>query len=181
MNRHRIMREINDLRHETAKILTDALGEWYNVRVWASNAHVADRILDRFSTPEKGMKMLRESMIELSTYYPSYLLTYALKSKEQGLQELIAYKRIDAVTTCAFPLTIKIVNDPQYDKPGIVITMRTVIPDYTASLADRNSLEINYQHPKIVFEYDGYRRVLSRLTRMITSEECPPALQVLRN
>lgn len=180
MNRSRLMREVNDMRLALGKTLTEALGDWYIVKVTASNQHVADRILDRATTPEKGLSQVKQMLDELGKYYPCSILHFAQKSRTEGLQNVIAYKRVSPAQIFAIALTTKIIDAPEQEKPVMVVTLRTVVTDYTSSLKDKNTINVAYKAPKIAFEYDGFRRTLSRLTRLVQSDECPDSLKVLR-
>lgn len=177
MQFYRLKREIRDIRQNLKNLLTSSLGEWYNVSVYATNDHVADRLLDRSESVEKGLNTMKEILDSLGRHYSCNLLHYALKSGNMDLQTIIVYRKIKG-RTFAIPLTAKVMRG-EVGKPTLVVSIRTVIPEYV-TLEGKNSIHINYEYPKIVFEYDGYRRVLSRLTRLMQSEECPEALRVLR-
>lgn len=178
MQFYRLKREIRDIAGDLRTLLISSLGDWYNVNVYATNDHIADRLMDRTDSVEKGLGHIKEILESLGKHYACNLLHFARKSSKMELQTIIVYRKIKG-KTFAIPLTAKVLPGNEIDKPCLVVSIRTVIPEYV-TLAGKNSIHVDYQYPKIAFEYDGYRRVLSRLTRLIQSDDCPDALRVLR-
>ena len=177
MNRTRLTKEMNDIRITTMQLLKESLGEWYTIQIHSSSDHVADRFLDRSQSVKKDLATVKEMMVSLANHYPCQLLYFVRDTYE--IKRVVLYRKING-KTFAVPITVK--KFPAMEPGGkemIRVTIRTVIPDYIATLPDE-SIHINYKYPKITFEYDGYRRVLSRLARLVQSVECPPALRVLR-
>ncbi|QPI17880.1 hypothetical protein POP12_088 [Pectobacterium phage POP12] len=181
MNRYRLASIINDLRLETSKRFNISLGEHgYIVRVNASNYHVADRILDRGNgKPEKIVKILGEMMNSLADHYPCEFLHHARKNiDKETYNDLILTRKIDGkVFAVCCTMRMELLESGKYD---VLLTIRTVITDYVRTVMEKDSIEINFVAPKIHFEYNGYRRCLSRLTKMIESLDCPESLKVLR-
>jgi hypothetical protein len=168
---------MNDIRLAVLNLLRDSLGEWYNIHVFATSDHVADRFLDRSQSIKKDLAIVKEMLVSLANHYPCKLLYFVRDNYEN--QFVVLHRKING-RTFAVPVTVK--KFPPMEEGGkemIRVTIRTVIPDYVSALPAENIL-IDYKYPKITFEYDGYRRVLSRLARLVQSVECPPALRVLR-
>lgn len=177
MNRTRLTYLINTLRKEMNEAFTRSLGDWYIVKISATADHIADRFKDRSASVKKDLELYRELMLSLANHYSCRVLHYAELARTKGkMQEVVAYRRVNGkIFACAFTV--------QYfegEKPTIAIKLRTVIPEYDSNLGDRNSILVNYVPPKIQFEYDGYRRVMSRLDRLIASKDCPPQLRMLK-
>jgi len=178
MLHYRLKREIREIAKDLRTSLTSSLGDWYNVNVYATNDHIADRLVDRSDSVSEGMRHIKEILESLGKHYACNLLHFALKSSKMELQTIIVYRKVKG-KTFAIPLTAKVLPGTETEKPCLVVSIRTVIPEYL-TLAGKNTIHVNYQYPKIAFEYDGFRRVLSRLTRLIQSDDCPDALKVLR-
>lgn len=181
MNRTRLMYLVNQARKESEVLLRERLGEWYRVIVKSKSDHIADRIMDRSQSLKKCLDTTTSMMIDVSKYFACTILFYADKSRSNGgeMINVILYRKIQG-KTFAIPTTIRFYEGEEGEKPLIGVVFRTVIPEYELSLNVRNNINVEYKRPKIVFEYDGYRRRLSRLERLIQSPECPDALKVLR-
>ena len=179
MNRTRLMYLVNSVRKEVSEAFTSALGDWYTIKVAATADHIADRFKDRSVSIKKDIETYRDIMMSLANHYSCYVLTYAVKAKTEGTQEVIVYRRVNG-KIFACPITVQMFFNEGEEKPVIAIRLRTVIPEYV-SLSNRKTIQVNYVPPKINFEYDGYRRVMSRLDRLIASKDCPPQLWMLKN
>ncbi|UIW12483.1 MAG: hypothetical protein [Enterobacter phage ENC20] len=175
---------INNLRREVNQNFSKALSDWYVTKVSMTTDHIADRFLDRSASVKKDFAIYSEILNSLAKHYSCNVLYYAVKAKNEGMQEVIAYRRINGkVFACAFTVQMfeNMDDSVAHEKPVIAVRFRTVIPEYTLSLNTRNAIHVNYIAPKIKFEYDGYRRVMSRLDRLIASKDCPPQLYMLKN
>lgn len=180
MNRSRLISEASDIRALLSSHLTERLGDWYDVRVYMEKRHFADRMLDRSNCIKKDLVIVKDIAEGLGKYYACNILHHALKSSEFDIQSIIAYQKHD-IRNFALVLTARIVNHLDLEKPQLQVSIRTVIPEYSVLLLQsRNTILVDYKAPKIVFEYDGYKRKLSRLTNLVQSSECPDALRVLR-
>jgi hypothetical protein len=172
------MSRINDVRKEINDLFNIVLGDFYTVKVSATRDHIADRFIDRSSSIKKDFELYRDILISLAKHYSCNVLHHAVKTKGGGAQELIAYRRVNGkVFACV--CTVQLFDGEE--KPVIALRLRTVIPEYEANINTRNAINVNYVPPKIKFEYDGYRRVMSRLDRLIASPDCPPQLRMLKN
>ena len=171
------MSRINDVRKEINDLFNIVLGEFYTVKVSATRDHIADRFFDRSASIKKDFDLYREILVSLAKHYSCNVLHHAIKTKGGGSQEIIAYRRVNGkVFACV--CTVQMFEG---EKPVIALRLRTVIPEFEANLSTRNAIHVNYVPPKIKFEYDGYRRVMSRLDRLIASSDCPPQLRMLKN
>jgi len=95
------------------------------------------------------------------------------------MQNVVVYRKVNH-KIFAVPITIQMFEDEFKDRL-INITIRTMHPEYDAPvLAKNQTIHVNYMRPKIEFEYDGSRRVMSRLDKLVVSDDCPDALKVLR-
>ncbi|AIK68125.1 hypothetical protein CPTMiller_00189 [Citrobacter phage Miller] len=177
MNRTRLMSRINDVRKEINDLFNIVLGDFYTVKVSATRDHIADRFIDRSSSIKKDFELYRDILISLAKHYSCNVLYHAVQTKGGGARELIAYRRVNGkVFACV--CTVQLFEE---EKPVIALRLRTVIPEYEANINARNAINVNYVPPKIKFEYDDYRRVMSRLDRLIASPDCPPQLRMLKN
>lgn len=171
------MSRINDVRKEINDLFNIVLGDFYTIKVSATRDHIADRFIDRSASIKKDFELYRDILISLAKHYSCNVLHHAVKTKD-GAQELIAYRRVNGkVFACV--CTVQLFDGEE--KPVIALRLRTVIPEYEANINTRNAINVNYVPPKIKFEYDGYRRVISRLDRLIASPDCPPQLRMLKN
>lgn len=178
MNRTRLTYLINGVRKEVNAAFERSLGEWFTVKVSATTDHIADRLMDRSASVKKGLDLYSEIMLSLANHYSCRVLYYAEKARNDKPQWLVAYRRVNGkVFACAFTVQV-FENEGQL--PTIAIRLRTVIPEYE-QVNRKNAILVDYKAPKINFEYDGYRRVLSRLERLIASKDCPPQLHMLKN
>lgn len=177
MNRYRLIKEVHYIARNLTQLMNETLGDWYDVKVNATNDHVADRLLDRSQSVKKDLKLISDMTESLARHYACNLLS--LVHGKEGSQRIVLYRKING-KTFAIPVTA-VIKQPinEGDKPFMLIVIRTFIPEYDASIPD-SSIKIDYVYPKIRFEYDGYRRVVSKLTRLIQSPTCPKALTVLR-
>lgn len=180
MNNARLRNMISDLCKSVNTIFRNNLDEWFHVKVSMTTNHIADRFKDRSASVAKDFQAYSEILTSLAKHYSCNVLYYAEKARTERTQEIVAYRRINGkVFACAF--TVQMFEGENGDKPTVAIRFRTVVPEYTANLNTRNTIHVNYVPPKIKFEYDGYRRVLSRLDRLIASADCPPQLRMLKN
>lgn len=180
MNRTRMMYLINQARKEAENILKDRLGEWHRILVKAKSDHMADRIGDRSDSIKASLNIASEMMFEFCSYHACTILHYAVKAKESSeMQNVIIYRKVGG-KTFAIPVTIRYYEDEE-EKDLIAVVFRSVIPEYELSLNTRNSVHLNHKAPKITFEYNGYRRQLSRLERLVTSPNCPEPLRGIEN
>ena len=132
----------------------------------------------RSASIKKDFELYRDILISLAKHYSCNVLHHVVKTKGGGTQELIAYRLVNGkVFACV--CTVQLFDGEE--KPVIALRLRTVIPEYEANINTRNAINVNYVPPKIKFEYDGYRRVMSRLDRLIASPDCPPQLRMLKN
>lgn len=153
------------------------MGDFYTVKVSATRDHIADRFIDRSASIKKDFELYREILQSLAKHYSCNVLYHAVQTKGGGARELIAYRRVNGkVFACV--CTVQLFEE---EKPVIALRLRTVIPEYEANINARNAINVNYVPPKIKFEYDGYRRVMSRLDRLIASPDCPPQLRMLKS
>lgn len=177
MNRTRLTREVNEIKNKFTNLFIQSLGDWYVIKVYATSDHIADRFLDRSTSLKNDLKTFSEIVYSLANHYSCNLL-YFLKEYEE-IHRVVLHRKVNG-KTFAVPVTVKKLPPMEEGgKAAIVITLRTVIPEYTERMPTKNIL-IDYKYPKITFEYDGFRRVLSRLCRLVQSPECPDALKVLR-
>lgn len=177
MNRTRLTREVNDIRLSTLRLLQESLGDWYDIRVFASSDHVADRLIDRSQSLKTNLKIVSDILASMANHYSCNLLYFLHDNND--LHRIVLYRKIDG-KTFAVPITAK--RMPPLEEGGkslLQVVIRTVIPEYALRPSDKK-IHIDYKYPKITFEYDGFRRVLSRLTKLVQSENCPSALKVLR-
>lgn len=171
------MSRINDVRKEVNDLFNMVLGDFYTVKVSATRDHIADRFIDRSASIKKDFELYREILHSLAKHYSCNVLYNAVQTKGGGARELIAYRRVNGkVFACV--CTVQLFEE---EKPVIALRLRTVIPEYEANINARNAINVNYVPPKIKFEYDGYRRVMSRLDRLIASPDCPPQLRMLKS
>ncbi|AAX78717.1 protein of unknown function [Pseudotevenvirus RB43] len=171
------MSRINDVRKEVNDLFNMVLGDFYTVKVSATRDHIADRFIDRSASIKKDFELYRDILHSLAKHYSCNVLYHAVQTKGGGARELIAYRRVNGkVFACV--CTVQLFEE---EKPVIALRLRTVIPEYEANINARNAINVNYVPPKIKFEYDGYRRVMSRLDRLIASPDCPPQLRMLKS
>lgn len=171
------MSRINDVRKEVNDLFNMVLGDFYTVKVSATRDHIADRFIDRSASIKKDFELYREILHSLAKHYSCNVLYHAVQTKGGGARELIAYRRVNGkVFACV--CTVQLFEE---EKPVIALRLRTVIPEYEANINARNAINVNYVPPKIKFEYDGYRRVMSRMDRLIASPDCPPQLRMLKS
>lgn len=179
LNKYRLRNIINDLRTKMgAELLNNLKMTGYYIKVSATHNHIADRVIDRSTNHIKTVKTVEDMMMSLCNYYSCTLLHYAQKSLTEGMQNVVVYQKING-KFFAVPITVIMYDNA--DSKNITVTIRTVIPDYDKPILARSQkILVDYKPPKIEFEYDGYRRVMSWLDRLIASPKCPDALKVLR-
>lgn len=179
LNKYRLRNIINDMRLEMSRILYRTL-EGYAFKINATTDHIADRILDRTTHHTKAINTVNEILISMCEFHACNILHYAQKSFNEGkMQNVVVYRKVNH-KIFAIPITIQMFEDEFKDRL-INITIRTMHPEYDAPvLAKNQTIHVNYMRPKIEFEYDGFRRVMSRLDKLVVSDDCPEALKVLR-
>lgn len=87
-------------------------------------------------------------MMSLANHYSCYVLTYAVKAKTEGTQEVIVYRRVNG-KIFACPITVQMFFNEGEEKPVIAIRLRTVIPEYV-SLANRKQSRSTTFHQKLI-------------------------------
>lgn len=177
MNRYRLTREINSIRTKLSNLLNEALGEWYTIKVYASADHVADRLIDRATSIKKDLVLVSEIIESFGKHYSCNLL--GVLSKSESMERIVLFRRVNG-KRFAVAITAQMSrNTENSEKPEISVAIRTVMPDY-GNIKKTHEIAVDYKYPKIHFEYDGFRRCVSRLTRLIQSPDCPAMLKVLR-
>ncbi|QFR55780.1 hypothetical protein JC221_134 [Yersinia phage JC221] len=182
LTRYRLATILNDTRKDVTVAMNKALADFgYDVTFNFNSYHLADRIIDRSHNHEKTVKLVCEMVTSLAKHYMCNVLFFAEKSKADGgkSHNVILYRTINRKVT-AIPAQIRMYWDEETQKHYLMITCRTFMDNYDLDIAGKHKINVDYKYPKINFEYNGYRRVMSRLDRLISSPECPDGLKMLR-
>lgn len=179
LNKYRLRNIINDMKLSMCRVLYRNL-EGYAFKVHATSDHIADRIMDRTTHHTKAINTVNDMLTSMCEFHSCNILYYAHKSLNEGkMQNVVVYRMVNH-KIFAVPITIQMLEDESKNRL-INVVVRTMHPDYDLPVLKNNqSIKADYTPPKIEFEYDGFRRVMSRLDRLIVSDDCPEALKVLR-